>query len=115
MLCHAMPKVDNREQHFKRVTAANFYTMFELRTHLPGNSVLRVSCVDHDGFGRASDDLIGSTELDLEDRVFCKRWKDELSERPVASPDPSPPSPPPPRAAPAQLRGGQPQRRVLTA
>ena len=32
--------------------------------------MLRIECIDHDSFGRMSDDLIGLTEIDLEDRVL---------------------------------------------
>ena len=38
-------------------------------------SLLEVSVLDHDMFGRASDDLIGTTRIDLEDRVFSPTWQ----------------------------------------
>ena len=70
-------KVDNRSAHLSKVksAAAHLFTSFELRTHLPGDSLLEVSVLDHDMFGRASDDLIGTTRIDLEDRVFSPTWQ----------------------------------------
>jgi len=74
-------KLDNRAEHMTDKTTANFCQMFEMNTLLPGESTLRVECWDYDGFGRRSDDLIGATEIDLEDRIFSAHWN-EMSEKP---------------------------------
>lgn len=38
--------------------------------------------MDHDNLGRASDDLIGSTSIDLEDRLFSRHYMRNLSGTP---------------------------------
>ena len=73
--------LDNRSEHLNDVTTAHFYRMFELNTQLPGESLLTLECWDYDGFGRRSDDLIGRTEIDLDDRIFSDHWQ-ALHERP---------------------------------
>jgi len=70
---------DDRKNHINNVTTANFYKMFEFKTRLPGDALMNIKVVDYDDFGKLSDDLIGSTTIDLEDRVFSQRWKDDLS------------------------------------
>jgi len=75
-------KVDNRIDHIQNVTTAYFYTMFEFKTRLPGDALLKIDVMDHDDFGKLSDDLIGCTTIDLEDRIFSERWKRDLSARP---------------------------------
>ena len=74
--------IDTRDRYIKDATTAHFHEFFELRTQLPGESMLRIECIDYDSFGRRSDDLIGATEIDLEDRWFSPRWRDELSSKP---------------------------------
>lgn len=64
---------DNREDHLNDVTDICYFNhVFELNTTLPGASLLTLECWDYDGFGRNSDDLIGKTEIDLEDRCFTR-------------------------------------------
>ena len=75
-------KQDNRKEHLQHVRQdAHFFRMFEFRTLLPGDSLLRIDVMDYDHF-RLLDDCIGSTKIDLEDRIFCERWKRDLSSRP---------------------------------
>ena len=68
-------EMDNREEHGVDKTELHFLRRFDLHTQLPGISTLTIECWDYDGFGRFSDDLIGSTEVDLEDRVFSDEWQ----------------------------------------
>jgi len=72
-------KVDDRKNHIDNVTTAHFYKMFEFKTRLPGDALMKIDIMDFDDFGKWSDDLIGSTTVDLEDRVFSERWKRDLS------------------------------------
>jgi len=55
-----------------RVTDADFFELFELSALLPGESELEISVMDADTLG--SDDLIGKTTIDLEDRLFNREW-----------------------------------------
>ena len=75
-------KIENRKDHINNVTTAHFYRMFEFKTRLPGDALLKIDVMDFDDFGKLSDDLIGSTTIDLEDRIFSERWKRDLSARP---------------------------------
>ena len=45
--------------------------MFEFDAHLPRDSLLQITVYDHDLIG--SDDVVGSTYIDLEDRFLT--WK----------------------------------------
>ena len=73
---------DNRADHLNDVgPLCHFYHVFELNTKLPGASLLTLECYDYDSFGRASDDLIGRTEIDLDDRLFSPSWK-KLADKP---------------------------------
>ena len=75
-------KRDNRADHLDDVTdVAHINTLFEINTTMPGASLLTIECWDYDGFGRRSDDLIGTTEIDLDDRLFSESWK-KLSDKP---------------------------------
>lgn len=53
---------------------------FEFRATLPGDSLLRVDVMDRNTF--TSDSLIGGTEIDIEDRIFSRRWKQQCKARP---------------------------------
>jgi hypothetical protein len=55
-------------------TDVDFYKLIEFNAELPGYSQLIINVMDKDDIG--SDDLIGSTIIDLEDRWFDKRWQD---------------------------------------
>ena len=47
--------------------------MYEIKTSLPGVSQLHIQLWDKDSF--VSDDLIGETIIDLENRFFSKKWR----------------------------------------
>jgi hypothetical protein len=65
-------KFDDRENKIDDVTDVDFYKAIELNAELPGASRMVINCMDHDDIG--SDDLIGRTVIDLEDRLFDKRY-----------------------------------------
>jgi hypothetical protein len=56
------------------------YKMFELETALPGESMLKIQFFDHDDV--FSDQKIGQTVIDLEDRFFSNKWL-SLKEKPI--------------------------------
>ncbi len=49
-----------------------FHQRFEFQTELPGVSILRINVMDADTLTK--DDLIGSTIIDLEERIMSKQW-----------------------------------------
>ena len=64
---------DDRENAIDDVTDVDFYKMIEFGCELPGISQLTLQVYDHDIIG--SDDLIGETTIDLEDRWFDEKWQ----------------------------------------
>jgi len=88
-------KVDDEKNYILNATNPEFYRSFVLRTQLPGESILKITCMDYDTFSR--NDLIGETLIDLEDRFLSARWhqvfaeenaeerrKDEVSQEDIA-------------------------------
>ena len=102
-------RIDTRKRHLRDVVNADFYEVFEIETQLPGDSLLRVEVKDYDGvdfrtpglpkipklrpegapgrtwelpFPTAVDDVVGATEIDLEDRVFSETWQKHCASRP---------------------------------
>ena len=73
---------DCREERLTNVDNADFFRYFELHTRLPGDAALRIDVFDYDGLGRFSDELIGSTTIDLEDRIFSDHWWSEYRDMP---------------------------------
>jgi len=67
-------KFDDREHAQDDMTDVDLYQVVEINAELPGSSQLTVEIMDKDTIG--SDDLIGKTVIDLEDRWFDKRWQD---------------------------------------
>ncbi|GMI00136.1 hypothetical protein TrVE_jg577 [Triparma verrucosa] len=66
-------KFNDKKNYVSDVTEVDFYKCIELHTELPGAGQLEIEVMDYDAFG--SDDLIGKTVIDLEDRWFDDRWK----------------------------------------
>ena len=65
---------DDRENAVDDAIDVDFYKMVEFGCELPGVSQLQLQVYDHDFIG--SDDLIGETIIDLEDRWFDKKWQE---------------------------------------
>jgi len=64
--------VGDPKRYLEDETSCGFYQYFELETTLPGPGMLTIYVMDHDDF--FSDELIGKTKLDLEDRFFSTKW-----------------------------------------
>jgi hypothetical protein len=75
---------DDRKNAVDDATDVDFYKMIEFGCELPGVSQLTIQVFDHDFIG--SDDLIGETVIDLEDRWFDNKWQAIGSENKI---DPS--------------------------
>lgn len=65
---------DDRQNALQDTLEADLYKTIEFETELPGVSQLNVEIMDQDIIG--SDDLIGKTGIDLEDRWFDSRWQE---------------------------------------
>ena len=57
-----------------------WYQYYDLLIELPGSSKLRIQVMDYDSL--FSDDLIGETSIDIEDRYFDNRWQ-ALQNKPI--------------------------------
>lgn len=66
-------KFSTRNRYIAGSLDPDFYESFEFPCQIPGASEIRVECWDWDGIG---DDLIGFTSIDIENRWFCKDWRD---------------------------------------
>ena len=54
--------------------------MFEINVSFPGAAPLEIETWDYDDlFG---DDLIGATQIDLDERQFCQKWQ-QIVDKPV--------------------------------
>ncbi|RHY24406.1 hypothetical protein DYB25_000601 [Aphanomyces astaci] len=66
-------KINDRKNYLDDVVDPDFYKLFEINCDFPGASTLTLNAYDYDLIG--TDDLIGSTQVDLEDRFFDKHWQ----------------------------------------
>jgi hypothetical protein len=67
-------KFSDRKNALDNSKHADLYQMHEINAELPGASQLTIEMMDKDTIG--SDDLIGRTVVDLEDRWFDARWQE---------------------------------------
>ncbi len=72
-----------RSNYKPKTTEPGFYQRFEFHTAFPGPSQLEIKVYDHDLF-RFSDDLVGSTTIDLEDRWFSRHWSTLFSQSSIS-------------------------------
>ncbi|KAJ5067739.1 c2 calcium-dependent membrane targeting [Anaeramoeba ignava] len=70
----------DRENYHPKTLRPDFYKCYELPCFIPGNSELKISVYDYDKI--TSDDLIGVTTIDLENRWFCDEWKN-MNPKPI--------------------------------
>ena len=66
--------LSTRRCYIPNTIKPDFYHYFEFTASFPGTSSLNVEVYDYDVIG--SDDLIGSTVIDLEDRWFSDTWNE---------------------------------------
>ena len=65
--------VNEKKKYFKDCKNCKWYQYYDLLVELPGSSKLRIQVMDYDTL--FSDDLIGETSIDIEDRYFDNRWQ----------------------------------------
>ena len=66
-------KIDDRANRFIDQPNPEWFKSFEFDATMPGASLLKVQLWDYDEL--FSDELIGETIIDLEDRFFSPRWQ----------------------------------------
>lgn len=64
---------NDRDNALSDATDCDLYKIVEIDAELPGTSQLTIDIMDKDMIG--SDDVIGSSVIDLEDRLFDNRWQ----------------------------------------
>ena len=72
--------VNEKKKYIKNTKNCKWYQYYDLLVELPGSSKLRLQVLDHDDL--FSDDLIGETSIDIEDRYFDNRWQ-SLENKPI--------------------------------
>lgn len=71
----------NEQENYQLDTAdPEFFKCYEFETSFPGAPVLEIEAWDYDSF--FSDDFIGKTELELDDRYLSTQWQ-ALKDKPV--------------------------------
>ena len=65
--------INEVKSYVEDVDAIDIYKCYELPAVLPGNALLKIQAWDFDTL--FSDDLIGETEIDIEDRYFDEKWE----------------------------------------
>ena len=84
--CYLKVKMGSQEINDKELSLRKaqlnpyFYRDFEFKTSLPGNSYLKVEVWDKQEFD--SDNMIGFTNIDLEERFFQTKWK-QMDKKPI--------------------------------
>ena len=72
--------VDEKKNHQDDQKNCKWYKYYDIAGEMPGSSTLKIQVYDYDDI--LSDDLIGTTIIDLEDRYFNCDWQ-KLIEKPV--------------------------------
>ena len=72
--------VNEKKRAFKDCKDCKWYQYYDLLIELPGSSKLRIQVMDYDSL--FSDELIGETSIDIEDRYFDNRWQ-ALQSKPI--------------------------------
>ena len=66
--------IDDQKNYQNDKVNCGIYKMYQMQGKLPGASNLRIELFDYDPL--FSDDLIGYTNIDIEDRFYDKKWRD---------------------------------------
>ena len=72
--------INEQKKAFKDSKNCKWYKYYDIKTELPGSSKLRIQVMDYNSV--FSDDLIGETSIDIEDRYFDNRWQ-SLINKPI--------------------------------
>lgn len=72
--------MNNKDNFVSNRSDPSFYKVFTLNTTLPGESILKIQVWDRDNL--FTDDKIGTTSIDLEDRFFSIKWN-KLPYKPI--------------------------------
>ena len=72
--------VNEKKNHQDDQKNCKWYKYYDITGEMPGSSNLKIEVMDYDDL--LSDDLIGYTIIDLEDRYFNSDWQ-ELEEKPI--------------------------------
>ena len=72
--------VNEKKNYYTDQKNCKWYKHYDLLLELPGSSKLKIQVLDYDNL--FSDDLIGETEIDIEDRYFDNRWQ-ALTNKPI--------------------------------
>ena len=72
--------VNEKKKFFNDKTNCNWYQYYDLLVELPGSSKLTIQVMDYDPI--FSDELIGETSIDIENRYFDPTWQ-ALENKPV--------------------------------
>jgi len=72
--------ISEAKNYQKDTSEPKFFKLYELTTTLPGASIIKIQCWDHDDI--LQDEKIGQTFIDLEDRFYSPRWR-KIPEPPV--------------------------------
>lgn len=73
-------KINDRDNHFDDTPHPLWYKHFDFETSMPGAALLNIQVWDHNSL--FSDEFIGETIVDVEDRFFSPRWN-SLPNKPV--------------------------------
>ncbi|KAL4472061.1 hypothetical protein ABPG72_007110 [Tetrahymena utriculariae] len=64
---------ENKKRYKQEDANPQFYEMFQFKSTLPGNPILKIQLMDYDKFN--ADDFMCETVIDLEERFYSNRWR----------------------------------------
>lgn len=73
-------RINDRDNHLEDTSHPLWYKHFDFETSFPGHALLNIQVWDHNSL--FSDEFIGETVIDVEDRFFSVRWN-SLHHKPV--------------------------------
>ena len=72
--------INEKQNHHNDTSTVDWYKHYDIPSQLPGNGTLTISVYDYNPL--FSDELIGSTSIDIEDRYFDNEWN-KLKYKPI--------------------------------
>ena len=73
-------RINDRDNHLEDTPHPRWYKHFDFEASMPGSALLNIQVWDHNAI--FSDEFIGETTIDVEDRFFSPRWN-SLAHKPV--------------------------------